>query len=110
MKQDISNKIQQLIDGLLPEDKKNDLIAKIKDSKELKMEFALLTRIKKEAQSKLRGKLKERANVTMSETPASYYLQQFEAAAFSKTGIVSDEDLPIDDDTIQDFLEDDSEE
>ena len=110
MEQKIINKIQALIDGLLPEEEKIDLIAKIKADKELKMEFALLSNIKKATREKLKQELKQRTVNISSTTPAAHYLQQFEAAAFSKTGAIPDEDLPIDEDTIKDFMEGDSEE
>ena len=109
MEQNITNKIQALIDGLLPENEKLDLIEKIKGNKELKMEFALLNNIKKTSREALKTKLKARTEKVAHSTPAAHYLQQFEAAAFSKTGVESNEDLPIDEDTIDDFLEEDNE-
>ena len=60
MGQNIKHKIQQLIDNQLPGKEKNELIAKIKASKELKMEFTILASLNKNAQNRLKENLKKR--------------------------------------------------
>ena len=110
MEQNIKDKIQLLINHLLSEDESKALIEEIKKSPDLKMEFALQVQTKRDTESKLKYKLKERAAIMHEQTVAAHSLQELRHACFSKTTAIDSEDLPIDQDTIDDFLEDDSEE
>ena len=106
--------IQKLIDDQLPEKEAQELINKIKSSPEMKLEFALLMKIKQESRNKMKQELLDRMRAGADNTPrigtAAAALYQIRAAAFSSNKITGAEDLPIDEDTIKDFLNSDEEE
>ena len=113
MEKKFTDKILRLIENKISSEKeKNDLIEEIKNDKNLKTEFALLIKIKEQSREKLKMQLKQQAQIIEQQgvlTPADF-LNSFSQAAFFKIGIDNAEDLPIDDETIDDFLENDDEE
>ena len=106
MNKNITEQIKLLIDNKLSEKERKALIKKIKKDDNLKIEFALLSKRKMQTRSLLKKKLKEQMPITDRQTIATTALQELRLASFSKTGILPNEDLPIDEDTINDFLED----
>ena len=100
--------IQKLIDNQLSQKKSQKLIEEIKNNEDMKLEFALLMKIKQESRNQLKQNLLTRMR---SETKtgttigvAASALGNIRSAAFSANTTAPAEDLPIDESTIEDFL------
>ena len=104
MSKNITEKIKLLVDNKLSEKESKELIEKIKKDEKLKIEFALYSKLKLKAREKLKAKLKKNIGIG---TVASNYLEQIKHAAFANEKPIHEEDLPIDDETIDEFLEED---
>jgi len=109
MTTDRFEQIQKLIDHKLSEKEEKEIIAEIKNSKELKLEFALLAKIKQNSGIALKQQLLNRMRSTIPHSevgPAANALSYINAAAFSAKDPSDAEDLPIDESTINEFLND----
>ena len=103
------NDIQKLLNAQLSEQEEKVLINEIKNNAELKMEFALQSRLYKNAKQQMKNELKERFKTLQETTIAAEQLEQIRKAAFGKTDTYG-EDLPVSDETIQNFLDENEEE
>lgn len=111
MKKNKIEEIKQLIDNKLSDKESKKLIAEIKNNEELKLEFSLLTKIKKNSREKLKEKLKTQIEQAATfGTAAALQLDYISGkAAFSQATATTckPEDLPVSDETIDEFLEED---
>ena len=100
--------IEMLINNKLSEKESNELIAEIKNNKEMELEFALLMKLKQKSRQFLKQQLLDRmhsnSNGHPGFGPAATALGSIRSAAFSANKPSGAEDLPIDDETIEDFL------
>jgi hypothetical protein len=101
-----TNKIQKLIDNQLTKKEQEDLVNEIRNSTDLKLELALLLRIKKNHREDFKRKMKEQIQNGAMTIAASYLTDIKEKAAFSGDIKTDEPILPIDEETINDFLND----
>lgn len=106
MNNKISEEIKLLVDNKLSERESKELIKKIKKDENLKIEFALYSKLKLKAREKLKEKLKSEL-IYSDNTAGATYLEQIRSAAFAGKTKITEEDLPIDEGTIDEFLEGD---
>lgn len=102
-----TDKLQLLIDNKLPSIEKKELISDIRNSPKLKQELALLMKIKEIGKQKTREILKEYSQKNNTSSIAKFSLAKIRRAAFGQNkGNNELTSLPIKDETMNDFLND----
>ena len=102
-----TDKLQLLIDNKLPSQERQELIKDIKNSSRLKQELAILMKIKEIGKQKTKTILLEKTQKTKASGIAKFSLAEIRRAAFGQNKGNNDlTSLPIKDETMNDFLND----
>jgi len=104
-----TSKIQKLIDNQLSKKERDKIIKEIKNNNELKIEYALLLQIKEQHRERVKEDLKQKLRNTPPSGRGTAALENIATAAFIGSQGETETPLPITDDTIEAFLNEEDE-